>query len=118
PGLEGAGRGREIGGGGWAGEIDVAGRIHRDRSALVASAPAEEGGVDERRGAAQRRVHLRQEGVLSAAERGPESAGGGREIGGGGSAGEIDVAGRIHRDGIGVVALAPAEEGAEGKLGV
>ena len=94
--------------------------IHGDARASVVAAPAQVGGVDERRA---RRVDLRHKGVLGAAAIGPiqHRAGGGAaggEISRGRAARHIGRARGIHRDADALLAAVPAQVGGVDERGV
>jgi hypothetical protein len=108
-GLEGAGRGREVGRGCHAGRVRVARGVQRDAESVVVRIPAEVGGI-QKRGASG--VELRYDGVSNAAaERGLERSRGEREIERAGAAGDEGVAGGIHGDGAALIIRAPTEIG-------
>src|SRR5262249_6662258 len=95
---------------GCACQVSVAGTIHSNAAAVVIVAAAEVGRVDE--GAAGG-VQLRHEGVGGMAAAAPVESRLqgvlGREVGRGGSAGDVGVAGAVHRDAAANVIVAASE---------
>src|SRR5262249_15187056 len=105
-GLDGAGGG-EVGGTGEAGDERLPGRVHRHPSGLIIDGAAQVGAVNQ--GGAGGGP-LRHEAVEAAAAGGLDW-GGGREVCGGGVAGEVGVAGRVHRHPAGLIVAGAAQVG-------
>src|SRR5262249_45560569 len=102
--LQGAGRG-EIGGGGSAGDVGVAGGVHGNAVGGVEATAAQVGGVNQ---ATARRTQLRDKGIVTAPLKPMEGMGGG-EIGGKGIAGDVGVPGAVHRDTLAEVVVGAAQ---------
>src|SRR5882757_9135762 len=69
-------------------DVHIAGAVHRDTTATIGIAAAEERGVNQ---AGAGRVQLAHKDVLATAERPPESSRGGREVGGRGTSRNVGV---------------------------
>src|SRR5262249_17863917 len=96
------------------GDVGVAGRVHAHRVARVGVAAAEVGGVHH----AAAGVVLGDEGVLGAGVGGGVGAGGHREVGRGGVAGDVHGPEAIDREGVGLVVAEPTQEVGVGQDGI